>query len=183
MTIEIKTDRLVLRPLAPEHAEAHVALTAEPDIARFLSPDGAIQPREDRWRQFASYLGHWQIRGYGFFAVEDKNTGDFLGRVGPWMPEGWPGLECGWAISSAFWGQGYAAEAAVASIRWTFRRFADLDRIISIIDPCNTQSEAVAAKVGEHKTGEIFEHWGVAFNIWAAARKDWLERFAEEDAA
>ena len=177
MTIRIETDRLALRPLEPQDAEPHMALMAEPPVAAYLSPGGKVQSSMDLWRQFASYLGHWRIRDFGFFAVEEKETGAFVGRVGPWMPEGWPGLECGWAIRSAHWGKGYAPEAAIASVQWTFERFPDLDRIISVIDPCNKNSQAVAAKIGQEKTGEIFEFWDVALNIWAADRKAWLARF------
>lgn len=177
MTIRIETDRLVLRPLAPEDAEPHMAMMADPDVAAFLAPGGEVPSRMDRWRQFASYLGHWQMRDFGFFAVEEKATGSFIGRVGPWMPEGWPGLECGWAIASDHWGKGYAPEAAIASVRWTFERFPELERIISVINPGNQNSQAVAAKIGEENTGEIFEFWGFALNIWAADRKAWLARF------
>lgn len=178
MTIRIETDRLILRPLAPEDAELHIEMMGDPKVAAFLSPGGKAQPRMDRWRQFASYLGHWQIRGYGFFAVEEKHSGDFVGRVGPWNPEGWPGIECGWSIVSDHWGKGYAPEAAIASVRWTFEKFPELDRIISVIDPGNKNSQAVAAKIGEQNTGEIFEFWDFALNIWAADRQTWLARFA-----
>ncbi len=177
MTFHIETERLLLRPLGPEDAAAHMALMADPAVAAFLAPDGKVQSSNYRWRQFASYLGHWRIRGYGFFAVEEKRTGAFVGRVGPWRPEGWPGLECGWAISSAHWGKGYAAEASIATIRWTFLEFADVDRVVSLIDPGNRQSEAVAVKVGQQKTGEIFEFWDVALYVWTADRDAWLDRF------
>lgn len=177
MTIRIETNRLILRPLAPDDAESHMAMMADPEVAAFLTDEGKPQSRMDRWRQFASYLGHWQIRGFGFFAVEEKETGDWVGRVGPWMPEGWPGIECGWSISSDYWGRGYAPEAAVASIKWIFDQFPDLTRIISVIDPKNANSQAVAAKIGEENSGEAFEFWGHKLDIWAADRKAWLARF------
>lgn len=177
MTIRIETNRLVLRPLAPADAESHMTMMADPKVAAFLTDEGKPQSRMDRWRQFASYLGHWQIRGFGFFTVEEKETGDWVGRVGPWMPEGWPGIECGWSISSDYWGRGYAPEAATAAIGWTFDQFPDLSRIISLIDPKNANSQAVAAKIGEENSGEAFEFWGYALDIWAADRKAWLARF------
>ena len=178
MTIQIETERLVLRPLAPVDCDAHIEMMGYPDIASFLSPDGAPQSRADRWRQFASYLGHWQIRGFGWFSVEEKESGAWVGRVGPWMPEGWPGLECGWAIHPSYWGKGYAPEAAIGAIKWTFDKFPDLSRIISIIDPSNKNSQAVAAKIGETKSGELFEYPPHKFDIWAAEREAWLAQFA-----
>lgn len=177
MTIRIETERLLLRPLGPQDCEAHMAMMGDPDVAATLYPGGKAPSRADLWRQFASYLGHWQIRGFGWFAVEDKSTGAWLGRVGPWRPEGWPGLECGWTIHPAHWGKGYAPEAAVAAIIWTFHQFPDLPRIISTIDPANVKSQAVAAKIGEEKTGEVFEFLGFTLDIWAAERRAFLARF------
>ena len=180
MTIRIETERLVLRPMEPRDADPHIEMMGDPKTAAFLSQNKEPQPRMDRWRQFASYLGHWQIRGFGFFSVEEKVTGDWVGRVGPWMPEGWPGIECGWSIKSDYWGNGYAPEAAIASIKWTFAQFPDLGRIISVIDPGNENSQAVARKIGEEKSGEIFEFWTYKLDVWAAERAAWLERFGQD---
>ncbi|NOX93630.1 MAG: GNAT family N-acetyltransferase [Alphaproteobacteria bacterium] len=177
MTIRIETDRLILRLPEPRDTDAHIAMMQEPAVAATLSPTKKPQARSDLWRQFASYLGHWQIRGFGFFSVEEKATGAWVGRVGPWMPEGWPGIECGWAFHSDYWGKGYAPEAAIASVRWTFAQFPDLGRIISVIEQNNTNSQAVAKKIGEEKSGEIFEYKGYRLDIWAANREAWLEWF------
>ena len=72
---------------------------------------------------------------------------------------------------------GARLEAAVAAIRWTFGQFPDLPRIISTIDPANAKSQAVAAKIGEEKTGETFGFMGFTLDIWAAGREGWLSRF------
>ncbi len=177
MTIRIETERLVLRPMEPADVEPHIAMMRNPATARYLAPGGEPRDRADEWRAAASYLGHWQIRGFGFFSVLEKETGDWVGRVGPWMPDGWPALECGWSIDASRWGKGYAPEAAIGAVNWIFERFPDLDRIISVIDPENTNSQAVAKKIGETKTGEIFEFWGYKLDIWAADREPWLQQF------
>ena len=177
MTIRIETERLVLRPLEPRDADAHIEMMCNPATSAYLSPTKEPQMRADLWRQYASYLGHWQIRGFGFFSVDEKDTGEWVGRVGPWMPEGWPGLECGWSIKSERWGRGYAPEAAIGAIKWTFDQFPDLDRIISVIDPGNANSQAVARKIGKENSGEIFEFWDNKLDIWAAERRGWLEKF------
>lgn len=177
MTVELETERLLLRPMTADDVENHIAMMQEPAVARFLTPDHKPRSREEEWRAAASVLGHWQIRGYGWFSVFEKETGAWAGRVGPWMPEGWPGLECGWSISSRHWGKGYAPEAAIATVRWTFDRFPDLARIISVIDPDNVNSQRVAKKIGEEKSGEVFEFWGLKLDVWAAGRKAWLSRF------
>ncbi|MEE2690058.1 MAG: GNAT family N-acetyltransferase [Pseudomonadota bacterium] len=177
MTVRLETERLILRSMEPGDAESYIALMAEPDIARFLTPDGKPQSRADAWRAFAMVLGHQQIRGFNFFTVIEKQSGAFVGRVGPWKPEGWPSLECGWGIARAHWGKGYAPEAAVAAVRWTFDRFPDLDRIISLIDPGNANSQAVARKIGEQKSAETFRLWDLTLDVWSADRGAWLQRF------
>jgi len=177
MTILLETERLLLRPFGPEDVDAHIAMMQDPAVAAYLTPDGKARARGDEWRAAASMVGHWSIRGFGFFSVIEKDTGAWVGRVGPWMPEGWPGLECGWGIAASAWGKGYAPEAAIASIRWTFDQFPDLSRIISLIDPDNANSQRVAAKIGEAKSGEIFEVWNLRLDVWAADRGDWLSRF------
>jgi RimJ/RimL family protein N-acetyltransferase len=179
MTIELKTKRLVLRPLAPEDFEPHAAMMADARVARFLSLDLKPQARATAWRGFASMLGHWRMRGYGFFSLLEQASGRWVGRVGPWMPEGWPGLECGWGVAPDFWGKGYAPEAAIAAIKWTFEQRPELPRIISLIDPANANSQAVARKVGEAKSGETFLiEQTIKVDIWAAERRRWLEQFA-----
>ncbi len=177
MSITLETERLVLRPIAAADFEAHAAMMADPDVAKFLTADRKPQPRSAEWRGFATLLGHWSMRSFGFFSVFDRASGDWVGRVGPWMPEGWPGLECGWASARAYWGKGYASEAAIATIRWTFEQRRDLSRIISLIHPQNANSQAVARKIGETKTGETFTYapW-IDLDIWAAEREEWLDR-------
>ena len=70
----------------------------------------------------ALVLGHWQLRGFGLWAVEERATGMLAGRVGCWQPEGWPGLEIGWALRREFWGRGYATEAAQSVMADAFFR-------------------------------------------------------------
>lgn len=178
MTLRIETDRLFPRPIEPEDVEAHCAMMADPNVARFLTPGGRPRTKAEEWRSFAALLGHWRLRGFGFFSVLEKASGEWVGRVGPWAPEGWPGLECGWGVARAHWGKGYAPEAAITAIRWTFEKFPELSRIISLIDLANANSQAVARKIGEAKTGEVFPFLGLKLDIWAAEREDWLKRFA-----
>lgn len=179
MSVSLETPRLILRPLAPADFEAHAAFMADPCVAEFLSLDRKPQSRAMAWRNFASMIGHWTIRGFGFFSVFEKATGGWVGRVGPWQPETWPGIECGWGVSPEFWGKGYAPEAAIAAIRWTFAQRPDLPRIISLIDPGNRNSQAVAAKIGETPSGETYQLETFTLRIWAADRDSWLRRFGQ----
>ena len=177
MTVRIETDRLVLRPLEGRDAEPLVELMLDEKVAATLTPDGKVRSRAEEWRAAACCIGHWHIRGFGFFAVEEKETGNWIGRIGPWKPEGWPALECGWSVRSEYWGKGYAPEAAIAAINWTFDRFPELTRIISVIDPANPNSQAVARKIGEKKSSAVFNFLEHKLDIWEADRAVWLKQF------
>lgn len=177
MTDVLETERLILRPMAPDDFEAFAAMMAEEEIAAFLTLDRKPQTPAAAWRAFASMIGHWTIRGYGFFSMFEKASGAWVGRTGPWRPEGWPQTECGWGVRRAHWGKGYAPEAAVAAIRWTFAAQPELTRIISLIDPANANSQAVARKLGETRTTETFQLETFKLEIWAAERTAWLGRF------
>lgn len=175
--LELSTDRLILRPMSSADVEPHIAMMQDERTAAFLTEEGKPRDRATEWRAAATLLGHWHIRGFGFFSVFEKATGQWIGRVGPWQPEGWPGLEVGWSIAPDLWGKGYAPEAALATMKWTFDKFPDLPRLISVIDPENANSQVVARKVGETKSGEIFKLWAFTLDIWSVSREDWLARF------
>jgi RimJ/RimL family protein N-acetyltransferase len=94
-------------------------MCADPEVMRYVG-DRRVLNREDAWRQLAMLAGHWQLRGYGMWAVEERATGTFLGRVGLHYPEGWPDREIAWALARPHWGNGYAFEAASAALNHAF---------------------------------------------------------------
>ena len=93
----IETARLRLRPPAAEDFEAWAAFQADPVASRFL---GGPQPRAVAWRSLVAMAGAWSLFGFGMFSVIEKARGRWLGRLGPWRPDGWPGAEIGWGASS-----------------------------------------------------------------------------------
>lgn len=165
----LETDRLILRGLTDADLDAYAGMMADPEVVRYIG--GETMDRADAWRNMATVAGHWQLRGFGFFALEEKASGDFVGRVGPWMPEGWPALECGWTLAKPAWGKGYASEAARRAIAWIFEQKPDLTRIISVIHEDNVNSQGVARRIGETKTDEIFTYKGGRYPIWAMSRE------------
>jgi RimJ/RimL family protein N-acetyltransferase len=176
MIPRLETERLVLRGLTAGDFEKLAEFMADPDVARYLS--GEPLTRADTWRSLAVALGHWQLRGYGVWAVERKSDGAFIGRVGMINPEGWPGLEVGWTLGQPYWGQGYASEAARAALDYAFLT-QPVERIISCIDPGNAASQAVARRLGETK-GELrmLHIAGKDFpaDIWSITRADWMKK-------
>jgi RimJ/RimL family protein N-acetyltransferase len=168
----VETERLILRPWRSGDIAANTAMLSDPGTARFIAADGKPVTTElSGWRNAAVMSGHWALYGFGMFAVEEKSSGRYVGRVGPWCPPQWPGFEVGWGIVREFRGKGYAAEAARASIDWTFATF-DADRIIHCIDCENAPSQAVAKRVGAVKEREV-DLFGKPADIWVTSRGSW----------
>ena len=144
--IIIETERLILREIDPERDfEAWAESMADEGTVKYLGTKPMSRP--EAWRSMAVSIGHWQIRGYGFFSLEHKETGEWVGRVGPWCPEGWPGPEVGWTISPRHLRQGYATEAARASLDFAFNTLG-WDSVIHCIMEDNEASIGVARKIG-----------------------------------
>jgi RimJ/RimL family protein N-acetyltransferase len=168
----IETERLILRPWRSDDIVPNTTMLGDPVAGRFITADG--KPITDAfagWRNTAIMAGHWALYGIGMFVVEEKQTGGFVGRVGPWRPPGWPGFEVGWGIAAEFRGKGYAVEAARASIDWSFAIF-EIDRIIHCIDRENADSQAVARRLGAEKDGQT-ELLGHMADIWVTRRDRW----------
>ena len=169
----LETERLRLRSFRSEDIDAWAAMMADPDVARYIAP--APMTREESWRSIAGSLGHWQLRGYGTWAVERKSDRAMLGRVGMINPEGWPGLEIGWTLGKPYWGKGYATEAAAAAMRYAFLT-QPVAKLISCIDPDNVASQAVALRLGESKGERTALRVGgkdYPIDIWAITRGEW----------
>ena len=143
----LETNRLILRQFKEGDAEAYAAMCADPEVMRYLSATGELLTRADAWRQMSMFLGHWELRGYGTWAVEERATGNFVGRVGLHNPEGWPDRELGWTIAREFWGRGYAFEAARASIDYAFGVLR-WTHLVSLVHPQNTRSSSLAERLG-----------------------------------
>jgi RimJ/RimL family protein N-acetyltransferase len=148
--VTLETERLIMRMWRESDFDEYAELCADPEVMRFLG--GKVFDRTEAWRQMASMIGHWYLRGYGIWAVEEKESGRLAGRIGCINPEGWPGFEVGWTLRREFWGKGYATEAARRALEYGFH---DLDRphIISLIHPENRASIRVAERLGETLEG------------------------------
>ena len=166
----IETERLILRQWRASDVAANTMMLGDPLSARFITADRkpVTEPMAG-WRNAAIMAGHWVLHGFGMFVVEEKASGTFVGRVGPFYPPVWPGLEVGWGVASEFRGKGYAVEAARAAIDWSFATF-ELERIIHCIDRDNTASQAVARRLGAHPDGEtmLLSH---AVELWVTRRE------------
>lgn len=133
-----------------------------------------LRTLQEAWRAIADWLGHWDMRGYGQWAIEEHSSGRFIGRAGIINPVDWPGPEVGYLLGKDWWGRGYATEAARAAIDWGFEHFG-FDDLISLIDPANRPSIAVATRLGESLCGEYYL-WGHTVLIDGISRAAWEAR-------
>jgi len=168
----IETKRLILRAWRQSDIVPNTAMLSDPETARYITADRKPVTSElNGWRNAAIMSGHWALHGYGMFVVEEKFSGKYVGRVGPWNPPTWPGFEVGWGIAKEFRGKGYATEATCASIDWVFEHLA-VDRIVHTIKPDNTASQSVAKRLGAMIEGQA-EVFGDTTDVWVTRRERW----------
>lgn len=178
----IETRRLLLRPPLRRDFDGYAGLIGDPQAARFI---GGVQVRETAWRSFMTQAGAWQLEGFAMFSVLDKVSGRWLGRVGPWQPEGWPGTEVGWALRRDAWGHGFAWEAAVAAIDWAFAHLG-WSQVIHTIHPDNLASIRLAERLGSTHRGPARlppPHADMPVHIWGQDRAQWQAGAAARQAA
>jgi RimJ/RimL family protein N-acetyltransferase len=161
----LETERLRLRSFREADLDAYAAICADPEVMRYLG-DGRALSRADAWRQMALIIGHWTLRGYGLWAVEERATGALVGRLGFFKPEGWPGFELGWMLRRASWGRGYATEGAGRALPHAFTEMGR-DHLISLIRPDNRASIRVAERLGERleRRTDLFGQEALVYGI------------------
>lgn len=169
------TRRLILRPPSASDMDRWAAFHADSETMRFL---GGTQARSEAWRSLCAMAGAWTVRGFAMFSMIRRDTGEWIGRTGPWRPDGWPGNEIGWGVAREYAGQGYAYEAAAASLDYAFDVLR-WDHAIHCIDPDNIPSQKLAQRLGSTNQAptrmpEPFHELPV--DAWGQSREQWLAR-------
>jgi RimJ/RimL family protein N-acetyltransferase len=167
----LETERLILRAPEMTDFEPLCELMADEETTRFI---GGTQSPPIAWRALCTIIGHWQVRGYGFFSVFERETGEWIGRVGPWYPHGWPQPEIGWSMNRSTWRKGYATEAAAACMDHVVDDLG-WDSIIHLIDADNVGSQGVARKLGSTNSGRQVEvaGFGMMADVWGQSADEW----------
>ena len=171
----LETARLILRPTAAQDLDGWAELMADAEAARYI---GGVQTRSQTWRAMASMAGSWALNGFGMFSLIEKDTGAWVGRAGPWRPEGWPGTEVGWSLHPRFHGRGYAVEAAEAAMDFAVDELG-WSRVVHCIDPANVASIKVAERIGSRflEIGHLPEPYHeVDIQLWGQSAEDWKAR-------
>jgi ribosomal-protein-alanine N-acetyltransferase len=140
----LRTERLVLRPWRDEDLEPFAALNRDPAVMEFFP---SLLSRDDSDAIVERIRAHVTREGFGLWAVEVPGVAPFIGFTGLQRPSFMPGVEVGWRIAHAYWGMGYATEAARASIEWGFAQL-ELAEIIAMVVPDNVRSQRVMEKLG-----------------------------------
>lgn len=173
----LETERLILRPPTSDDFQPWCAFHADEVVMEHL---GGVQGPELTWRSLCGMTGAWTISGFSMFSIIEKASGNWLGRLGPWQPEGWPGTEIGWGLSRDAWGKGYATEGAAACMDYVVD-ILGWDEIIHTILPDNTGSIRVAERLGarllrQAPTPPPFE--GLIWDVYGQTADEWRARRA-----
>jgi len=147
----LETDRLILRPHRLDDFSACAAMWRDPQVVRYTI--GSESPPQRTWQRLLAYRGHWLLLGFGYWAVESKSTGRYIGELGfadfhrDFTPsiDGVP--EIGWALAIEAHGQGFATEALRQVIDWADQHL-DAARTVCIIHRDNVRSVRLAHKLG-----------------------------------
>ena len=173
--VTLETERLTLRMVRESDLDSYAEMCADEMVMRYIHT-GKTLSRAEAWRDMARVLGHWQLRGYGLWAVEERQSHTLVGRIGCWNPEGWPGFEVGWMLRRQYWGHGYATEGATAALNYSFT-VLKVPHVISLIYPDNKPSIRVAHRLGEQLEGtlEVAEIPGVRLEVYGIHREAWVK--------
>lgn len=168
----IETARLLLRQFRADDAAAHAALLGDSEVMRYVG--GRPIEREDAWRRLLAGRGLWPLLGYGYWAVERREDGRFLGQIGfadfhRFIIPDIGGLpEMGWMFAREAQGQGIALEAGMAALEWIDGAMPDAE-VVAIISPGNAASIRLAERLGFSQT-ERTEYKGDATVIFRRRR-------------
>jgi len=145
---------------------------------------GGVSSPSVVWRIMRTIAGSWALDGFGMFSVIEKASGKWIGRIGPLHPHGWPDREVGWGLLTAAQGQGYAMEAAIASMDFAVD-ILGWDQVIHTVNPGNAASAALAGRIGSHimrqaqlpdpYADQIVDVWGQTGEAWRENRKNLLK--------
>ena len=175
----LETSRLILRPPIQADFDGFAGMAQEEETMRYL---GGMTPRDGAWRFMAAVAGSWALLGHGMFSVIEKETGRWIGRLGPWYPGGaeggWPGAEVGWGLIAAAQGKGYAAEGAKAAIDYVFDELG-WDQVIHCIHKDNAPSIGLAERLGSYlqrENAQLPPPMNVLVDIYGQTKAEWRAR-------
>jgi RimJ/RimL family protein N-acetyltransferase len=165
----VLTERLILRCWRPSDIDPYAAMNADEETMRWLNGTASRTSTESIVIHLA---GMWIMLGYGMWAVEDRESGEFLGRAGTYYADGWPGIEVAVSIRRDRWGQGLGSEAIRAALDFGFDHL-EVDELITATHQRNVGMNAIARKLGMvFREVADMGPWR-ASNVYAMSRAAW----------
>ena len=168
VSVQLETERLIMRLPVETDLDGWAAFDSDERATEFF---GGPKSRAASWEMLSSVAGMWALRGCGLFSVWEKSSGRWIGRFGPWKPEG-ATAEIGWAILPSAWGQGYATEGARAAIDWVIDSLG-WTQICHCIDAENAASIRVAEKLGARWLRADHDAHGKPTQVYGQASEQW----------
>ncbi len=144
-----ETERLLIRPPTGDDLAGWTEFYADPGAMRLL---GGPQPPEVAWRGLAAAMGSWELKGFGYFSILEKETASWVGYAGPWHPEGWPGPEVAGGFLTRAQLMGYGVEAASVIAEWVFEDLG-WEHVVHCIDPRNAGAIRTVQRFGSRRIG------------------------------
>lgn len=147
--VPIRTQRLTIRPLRPSDAEAMLTVYSDPEVTRFIP--GGVRDMHATRQRVADLIAHHDCHGVSKWAVTLSDSSLLIGDCGLQFLPGRPELELGFHFARAYWGRGYATEAASACLAWALTNRTE--RILAVVDPQHRSSQRVLTKLSMHPIG------------------------------
>ena len=150
----LETERLFLRAFTKHDLDPFADMVADPDVMQKATYDGTPMTQAQAWNWLCLMLGHWHMRGYGIWGVEERSSGVLIGRIGLQFLDWFEDVELVWMLAKPAWGKGYASEGARAAINFGFE-ILKLPRIAAVIHCENQTSIRLAERLGMTMEKEV----------------------------
>jgi RimJ/RimL family protein N-acetyltransferase len=150
----LKTERLLLRAFNKDDLDPFAEMVGDLDVMQRATYDGIPMTESQAWNWLCLMLGHWHMRGYGIWGVEERSSGELVGRIGLQFLDWFEDVELVWMLAKSAWGKGYASEGARAAIKFGLETL-DLPRIAAVIHCENQASIRLAERLGMEMEKEV----------------------------
>jgi len=150
----LNTERLLLRAFEIDDLDPFAAMVADIDVIQHATYDGTTMTRTQAWNWLCLMLGHWHMRGFGIWGMEEKSSGELIGRIGLQFLDWFEDVELVWMLAKSAWGKGYAAEGARAAIDFGMNNLK-LPRVAAVIHQENQPSIRLAERLGMEMEKEV----------------------------
>ncbi len=150
----LNTERLLLRAFEKDDLDSFAAMVSNLEVMQQATYDGNTITRNQAWNWLCIMLGHWYMRGFGIWGIEEKSSGELIGRIGFQFLESFDDVELVWMLAKSAWGKGFASEGARAAIDYGLNTLA-LPRISAVIRMENKPSIRLAERLGMEMEKEV----------------------------